>query len=177
MARKLIRRLMPDVHTIRNHRHLQFFGKRLHDPNLWHLNRHSVSGAAAIGFFMAFTPMPFQMIPAAALAIFLRVNLPISVAVVWITNPVTMPPIFYFCYNVGTWILSRPEQHFVFELSSRWLGTELQRVWQPFLLGCFIVASISALIGYLSIRALWRWHVVRDWERRKSLRAKREAAS
>lgn len=173
MAKKLIRRFMPDIHTIRTHKHLQFFGKLLHDPNLWHLNRHSVSGAAAAGLFMAFAPMPFQMIPAAALAIFLRVNFPISVALVWITNPITMPPIFYFCYKVGTWILSRPEKHFVFELSWRWLGTELERIWQPFLLGCFIVASISALLGYLSMRALWRWHVLRDWERRKRERGER----
>lgn len=173
MAKKLIRRFMPDIHIIRTHKHLQFFGKLLHDPNLWHLNRHSVSGAVAAGLFMAFAPMPFQMLPAAALAIFYRVNLPISVALVWTTNPITMPPIFYFCYKVGTWILSRPEKHFVFELSWRWLGTELGRIWQPFLLGCFIVASVSAFLGYLSMRALWRWHVVRDWEQRKRKRARR----
>ena len=78
MAKKLIRRYLPDAHKIRDHKHLRLFGTLLHDPNLWHLNRRSVAGAFAVGLFMAFVPMPFQMIPAAALAILLRVNLPIS---------------------------------------------------------------------------------------------------
>jgi hypothetical protein len=173
MAKKLIRRFMPDIHIIRTHRYLQFFGKLLHDPNLWHLNRHSVSGSVATGLFMAFVPIPFQMIPAAALAIMLRLNLPIAVALVWITNPITMPPVFYFCYKVGTWVLSRPEKRFSFELSWHWLGTELARIWEPFLLGCFIVGTVSAVIGYSSARALWRWHVIRDWERRRRERADR----
>jgi uncharacterized protein len=170
MARRLIKRFMPDVHTIRTHRHLQIFGTLLHDPNLWHLNRHSVSDAFAIGLFMAFVPMPFQMIPAAALAIYLRANLPISVALVWITNPFTMAPIFYFCYKLGTWVLGAKLQAFEFEISWNWLANELGQIWQPFLLGCFIVAALSSLVGYYGMQGLWRWHVVRDWERRKKSR-------
>ncbi|BAU48454.1 ATP-binding protein [Sulfurifustis variabilis] len=168
MARRLIKRWFPDPHKVRNHKHLRFFGTLLHDPNLWHLNRHSVSDAFAIGLFMAFVPMPFQMIPAAALAIYLRANLPISVALVWITNPVTMPPISYFCYLVGTWILNTPPQPFAFEPTWDWIAWELKRIWQPFLLGSFVVASLTSLAGYWSMRGLWRWHVIRDWERRKN---------
>ena len=74
MAKKLIRRYLPDPHKIRDHKHLRLFGTLLHDPNLWHLNRRSVSGAFAVGLFMAFVPMPFQMIPAAALAILLSTS-------------------------------------------------------------------------------------------------------
>lgn len=177
MAKKLIRRFMPDIHTIRTHRYLQFFGKLLHDPNLWHLNRRSVSGGVAAGLFMGFVPVPFQMIPAAALAILFRLNLPITVALVWVTNPITMPPVFYFCYKVGTWVLGRPEKHFTFELTWHWLGTELVRIWEPFLLGCFIVGLISGLLGYFSMRALWRWHVIRDWERRGRERAGRTVSN
>ncbi len=164
---------MPDVHKIRAHKHLRFFGRLLHDPNLWHLNRRSAAGAFAIGLFMAFVPMPFQMIPAAALAIVFRVNLPISVTLVWITNPVTMPPLFYFCYKVGAWILNRPVKDFAFELTWQWLTTELSLFWQSFLFGCLIVASASSLAGYLGIRALWRWHVIRQWERRRHTRVKK----
>jgi len=56
----------------------------------------------AVGLFCAFVPLPIQMLLAAAAAIIFRVNLPISVGLVWITNPVTIPPMFYFCYKVGT---------------------------------------------------------------------------
>ena len=39
MTRKIIKRYMPDAHKVRTHKHLRIFGKRLHEPNLWHLNR------------------------------------------------------------------------------------------------------------------------------------------
>lgn len=177
MAKKFIRRYLPDPHKIRDHKHLRLFGKLLHDPNLWHLNRHSVSGAAAVGLFMAFVPMPFQMIPSAALAIYLRVNLPISVALVWLTNPITTPPIFYFCYQLGAWVLQTPVQPVTFELSWEWLTSELQRFWKPFLLGSLIVSTASAAAGYFGMQRLWRWHVIRDWEKRKRKRSKRTSTS
>ncbi|MDH5777262.1 MAG: DUF2062 domain-containing protein, partial [Gammaproteobacteria bacterium] len=80
MPKKFIQRYMPDHDKIRQHPHLnKMFGTLLHDPNLLHLNRRSVSGAFFIGLFMAFVPMPFQMVPAAALAIYFRTNLPISI--------------------------------------------------------------------------------------------------
>lgn len=172
MAKKLFRRYLPDHHKIRDHKHLRLFGTLLHDPNLWHLNRRSASGAFAVGLFMAFVPMPFQMIPAAALAILFRVNLPIAVALVWITNPITMPPIFYFCYSLGAWLLDTPVHAVGYEFSWEWATTELIRIWKPFMLGSFLVAAVCSVVGYLGIRALWRWHVIRDWEKRKRERAK-----
>ena len=98
---------MPDHQTIKEHKHLKIFGKLLHDGNLWHLNRRSVSGAFAVGLFCAFVPIPSQMILAAAIAIIIRVNLPISVALVWISNPITMPPIFYAAYKFGAYVMGQ----------------------------------------------------------------------
>jgi len=46
MPRRTIRRLLPKPHAIRDHKSLRLVRERLHDPNLWHLNRHSVSVAA-----------------------------------------------------------------------------------------------------------------------------------
>ena len=174
MAKKIFKRFLPDMHKIRNHKHLRIFGTLLHDANLWHLNRYSASGAFAVELFVAFVPMPFQMIPATALAIYFRVNLPISVVLVWITNPITIPPVFYFCYKLGAWVLGRSVKVFVFEPTWEWLSTELSRFWQPFLLGCFIVSTLSALIGYFAIHAAWRWHVINNWEKRKLARAMRK---
>jgi len=151
---------MPDHHTIRSHKHLQIFGRLLHDANLWHFNRRSVSGAFAIGLFCAFIPLPLQMVIAAAIAILVRVNLPISVSLVWITNPVTIPPIFYAAYKTGALVLGQEALTSDYQLTAEWFKEQLHLIWQPFLLGCLICGIISAFIAYTSIRLLWRLHII-----------------
>ncbi len=175
MPKKIIKRFLPDPKKIRDHKHLQIFGKLIHEPNLWHLNRRSVSGAFSVGLFMALVPVPFQMILAAAAAILLRVNLPISVALVWITNPLTMPAIFYCAYKFGAWVLDTPVREIEFELSTEWLMTQLDDIWAPFLLGCFLIGLLLAAISNIVIRWLWRSHVIRGWkERRRRRKARRQ---
>ncbi|MGB7934177.1 MAG: DUF2062 domain-containing protein [Gammaproteobacteria bacterium] len=176
MPKKLIKRYLPDHQTLRTHRHLQVFGARLHDPNLWHLNRRSASGAFAVGLFVAFVPIPLQMLLAAALAILARVNLPVSVALVWITNPITLPPVFYICYRVGAWILNEPGPAPNFEFSMEWLQSELAFIWQPFLLGSLLTGIASAVLGYCTVRGLWRLNLTRYHRRRKLMRAARESS-
>lgn len=167
MAKKLFKKYLPNIKTIKEHKHLKIFGKLLHDPNLWHLNRYSVSTAFSVGLFFAFVPVPFQMVLAAAMAILVRSNLPISAALVWITNPLTMVPMFYSCFKLGAFILGQEPRGFQFELSFEWLFGGLLHIWQPFLLGCFIAGSISALVGNFIVRLLWRYSVTKDWRARK----------
>lgn len=174
MPKKFIKRYMPDTEKIRNNKQLnKVFGTLLHDPNLLHLNRRSVSMAFLVGLFMAFVPLPSQMIMAAAVAIYIRCNLPISVALVWISNPVTMPPIFYFAYKVGATILNIPERVFTFELSWGWLGTELAAIWEPFLLGCLVCGLVFGVLGFGLIRLLWRLHIISAIKNRKENRSKK----
>lgn len=165
--KNLIKRYLPDEETLKNSKSLGMFGRFVLAPNLWHLNKRSVSGAFAIGLFCAFIPVPFQMALAIAGALIFRVNLPISVALVWITNPITMPPIFYFTYLVGTWILDTPVMEVEFALTMEWLKTGFTAIWQPFLLGCLVSGLTSALIGFLTIRLLWRYLVIKNWQKRK----------
>lgn len=106
-------------------------------------------------------PIPFQMVLAAAVSIFIRSNLPISVVLVWITNPLTMAPMFYFAYALGTWMLNTPTNQFTFELSFQWLMSEMLVIWKPFLTGCFSLAAVSGIAGFFTIRMLWRLHIVR----------------
>lgn len=174
MPKKFIQRYMPDHHTVRQHRYMQVFGDLLHDPNLWHLNRRSASGAFAVGLFIAFMPIPFQMLLAGGVAILARVNLALSVALVWLTNPVTMPPIFYFAYKVGAWLMDVPPREFHFELSNEWLIAELGASWLPLLLGSTVLGAMSGLAGFALIRGLWRIRLVRHARRKKRARARRE---
>lgn len=173
MPRRFIKRYMPDHKKIRSHKHLKFLGTLLHDPNILHINRRSVSGAFSVGLFMAFVPVPFQMILAAVGAIVARVNLPISVGLVWITNPLTMPPMFYGAYKVGAWTLGLPTREIQFQLSGEWLIHELGAVWQPFLLGCLVCGVVCAVVSNIAIRGFWRLHVSRNWRNRRAERRKK----
>ena len=167
MPKKTLQRFMPDHRKIREHRHLQFLGRMLHHPHLWHLNRHSVAGAFSVGLFVAFIPIPFQMVLAAILAILFHTNMPISVTLVWVSNPVTMPALFYFAYMIGASILDVAIKRVTFELSVDWLMTSLHTIWEPFLLGCLVLATSCALLSNILMRILWRMQVMRNWEARK----------
>ncbi len=164
--RKFLSKIFPS-HRIRDEASVSIFGELLHDQNIWHLNKKSVAGAFAIGLFCAFIPLPFQMVIAAGLAIIMRCNLPISVALVWATNPLTMPALFYIAYRVGTWLTRTYLSPFEFELSLNWLFTELRERWHPFLVGCLFMGSLFSLIGYIAVRVLWRIHVISFWKNRK----------
>jgi len=167
---------MPDGHTVRKHRYVSIFGTLLHDPNLWHFNRRSVSGGFAVGLFVAFMPIPFQMVFAAAIAIGSRVNLIVSVALCWVTNPITIPVLFYGAYKLGNQLLGEKGGEFEFEASWPWLQESLGAIWQPFLLGCFILAVFASVFGSLVIRAMWRWQVTQNWIARRKLRHIRKKA-
>ncbi len=168
MPRKFIQRYMPDHKKIRDQKCLSFLGTCLHNPELWHLNRHSVAGAFFIGILCAFIPLPFQMVFAAILAILFRVNIPISVALVWLTNPLTMPPLFFFAYEVGETILGLEDtDDFLFVPSWDWLLHLFADNWEPFLLGCLVTGLTFALIGYFTVHILWRAHVTYRWRQRR----------
>ena len=158
---------MPDHQKLKEHKQLKIFGTLLHSPDLWHLNRRSIAGAFGVGLFMAWVPVPFQMVLAAAAAIFFSVNLPVSVGLVWVSNPITMPPLFWFAHWVGAAVLGTPPVAVEFELSYQWLETILPQIWQPFLLGCLINGIASALLGYYGMRAFWIWYVQRRWKQRQ----------
>lgn len=167
MPRRFFKKHLPDHNALREHKHLRLISPLLSDPNILHLNRRSVSGAVFVGLFLAWVPVPFQMLLAALAALAVRVNLPIAVAMVWISNPITMPPFFYFAYRVGAWMLDQAPMGFEFELSLEWLGKSLGMIWQPFLLGCFVLGVVCSLIGGYSVKFFWRWKVKQSWKERK----------
>jgi len=172
MLKEFIKRFSPDPQKLREQKSLKIFGHLLYNPNLWGLNRRSASGAFAIGLFMAMMPIPTQMFFAAALAILCKVNLPLSVALVWITNPLTMPFIFYGTYKLGAFVMNIPPHPFYFELSWTFISQQLSQIGPALFLGSFICGVIVSIIGYFSIRLLWRYQVARNWQRR-SLRARK----
>ncbi|MGI2260310.1 DUF2062 domain-containing protein [Shewanella sp. GXUN23E] len=167
MPKKLLQRYIPKPETLKQHKHLKMFGDLLHNNNLWVLNRKSVPGAFAVGLFTAWIPIPFQMVLAAALAIVFKVNVPVSVALVWITNPLTMPVMFYVAYLLGASLLGVDASHFEFEASWAWIKASLTTIGPSFLLGCAVMAISWAAAGYFILRNMWKYATLMKWQRRK----------
>lgn len=167
MPKRLFKKFSPHPDTITQNKYMRYLGSSLFLPALWHFNRHSVAKAFAIGLACMWIPFPGQSIIAAALAIFFRANIPMSVALVFVTNPVTGPPMFYGAYVIGARLLDQPQiPHF--EMNIEWLEQTLGQIWEPMVVGCLVVALISALIGYYGIQAFWRFHVNQRLRERRS---------
>ena len=129
-----------------------------------------MGNACFVGLFCAFIPIPGQTLIALAAAIALRCNLPIVLVLVQVTNPITIPPMFFFAYRLGAWLLGAEVAVTEFDLSWDSLFGQLVRLWQPLLLGSLICGWVSGITLMLSARLLWRLHVIRRWRRRRDLR-------
>jgi uncharacterized protein (DUF2062 family) len=167
MPKKLLKRYLPDPAKIREIKALGFLGDKLYSPNLWHLNRRSVSRAFAIGLWAMYTPpLPWQQVIAAIGAIYFNANLPIAVALVWITNPLTWVPMYYFAYKIGA--MAMGEESFTFDQCSGLFSIEKAlQLGTPLLVGCLILMTVGGLVGYFGIQLLWRQSVRHAMQLRK----------
>ena len=163
MSKKIIQRFLPSADHIHKNKQLTWlFGHHLRRPELWHLNRRSVAGAFAVGIFVAFLPIPLQMVAAGLLAIVLRVHLLISVVLVWITNPVTIVPLYLLAYRLGARFSTNPEKPPV-NVGLQWFLDH----YNTLLLGCLLLGITAASLSYLLVSQLWRLHIVQRWKERR----------
>lgn len=141
---------------LREQWYLAPFDHLLHDPDLWGIRRRSVVPAFSLGLFVAFMPFPGHPVIAALLALALRVNIPVAVITTFVSNPLTMGPMFFVAYQIGGELLNVPPQPFDFELSLEWVTEKFVIIWQPLMLGCVLLGSIAALAGYVVLDLIWR---------------------
>lgn len=165
-----LKKHLPSRSQIRSLRAFKPLRRWIFDYDLWHLNKRSVSKGASIGVACAFVPLPGQMVIAAVLAVFFRGNLPLAVAGPWITNPLTLGPIFFFTYKVGTWILGADTTATEFDVPGNWWMEDIRQIFWPLLLGSFICGLVSALAAFATVRLVWRLNVVKRWEIRRRRR-------
>ena len=167
MAKNVIKRIFPKLDSVKEEKILKVFGPAVLQPNLWHINKKSVSRGFAIGAFCAFLPIPgIQMILAAFLSITFAANLPLAVILTWITNPFTYIPIVYFAIKIGGIFINA---EFTYEIKNEQINifTDLMQYWEPLFLGSFILSIISSLLSYILIRVYWRYYVIKVWSKRK----------
>lgn len=157
MLRHKLNKLIPTRRKIRRYKYLNVFGQLHLNPELWQLHPNSVANAVSIGLFTCFMPIPFQMLMAATLAIIFRANLPISVSLVWISNPITFSPMFYFAYKLGNSILIFAPNVLANQLIiSSLLPERWVQLWKPLIIGLVACGMLSAVIGNIIVRITWR---------------------
>ena len=181
MPRKHFRKYLPSHESIQENRFFSRFGRFLQHPNLWHLNRRSVSGGVAVGLFAGLLPAPLQMLTAGLLSVPLRVNLPVAILMTLYTNPFTIVPIYWAAYEIGSLFITgpgnmTPPPAFSFAELGAWLGS----VWKwamyygkPLALGLLVLGAALALVGYIAVYYGWGEWVRMTWRRRKKKRAAR----
>jgi len=170
LRRALQSRLLKPVDLAQN-RWLSWLGHRLHDPNLWHFGRRSVSRAAGIGMLIAFFPIPIHMLLVTPIALVLGINLPVMIAAVWVTNPITWVPVFYFAYRLGSLVIGHSAMTLeALNLSADWASFRhaLAEIWLPMCVGSAICGIVCGCLAYVVVESAWRLSVIRRWRAREA---------
>lgn len=170
MLKDRLLKFLPKPERLRENRALKPVAHLLQRKELWQVNRRSVSNAVFVGLFCAFIPVPSQMLLAAIISVFMRANLPISVALVWITNPITIAPMFYFSYRLGAWLLGTTATSLEGSFTLSWLFENLAAISGPLLLGSVLCGWVLGTTGYIAARIIWRSKVMEKWRQRRKLR-------
>ena len=87
--------------TSKSNKLKSFIKKYKIPPEYLSTNRKMVSRGVFLGLLIAFIPMPMQMALVLAFMPFFRFNVPIALAMRWLSNPFTMPPMYYVEYLTG----------------------------------------------------------------------------
>jgi len=166
MPRRWLKRFLPQRHTVDERWFLRPFRALLHDPALWALHRRNVLRATAVGIICAFVPIPGQSALAGLLALYFRVNVPVALLASLVSNPVTVGPLYYGAYRIGLVILGdHPSAEApTVPPASSW--SQLGDVVAPLLIGCALLAALSAAIAWLLINWLWVSAIRRQLRRR-----------
>jgi len=125
-------------------------------------NRRMVSKAVLLGLLIAFIPMPMQMLAVISLMPFFKFNVPIALAMCWMSNPLTMPPMYYAEYLTGSFILGiKPEP---VEMTLEWFSSNMDNIFIPLYTGTAIFSLVGAFSAYWAVNHFWRGSVKKDKE-------------
>lgn len=128
-------------------------------------NRRSVCNALFIGIFIGLIPMPFQMLLVLAMVPFFKFNVPLAISMVWLSNPLTMPFMYYIEYKTGAFLLGLSPLHV--ELTMTWFHNNIGQIFTPLYIGTlFYCLTLSPSVYFLTN---WLWiHSVKEEQKKKS---------
>lgn len=130
------------------------------------INRKMVSRAMLVGLFIAFIPMPMQMLAIILVTPFFRFNVPIAISLVWITNPFTMPFIYYIEYLTGNLLLMQEGVSDI-QLTMEWFEKNIGDIFIPLYVGTFFYSFLFSIGGYYLVNWLWVLSVNSEKKKKK----------
>jgi hypothetical protein len=168
-------RHIPTRDSVQENRLLRPFARHLSHSSLWRMNRRSLPRGVALGLFVGVIIPFMHMVIAAILAIPLRANVAVAAAVTWVVNPLTIPPLYYAAYRIGSWELHH-DATLVNPAAAERFSSELSRLlfWVhqasgPIAVGVLTIAAVVASIGYFGSAVAWRF-ILRGRRRRSQVR-------
>ena len=130
------------------------------------INRKSISKGVFIGLFLGFIPMPMQMLAVLSITPFIKFNVPIAISMVWLSNPITMPFMYYMEYQTGNFLLGNESLSNI-ELTLDWFSNNWDKIIMPLYIGTIPYSiGISGMI-YFIINKLWIDSVKKETSQRK----------
>lgn len=120
----------------------------------FNINRKMVTRGVFVGLFWGFIPMPMQMLAVVATTPFIRFNVPISIAMVWLSNPFTMPPMYYIEYLTGNFILGHENIKDI-ELTLEWFSANIGDIFIPLYVGTAFYSIVVSTLIYFVLNWLW----------------------
>jgi uncharacterized protein len=155
-------RHIPTRDSIHRYRALRPFAPHLSQPALWRLTRRSVPRGVALGLFVGVIIPFMHTLIAAILAIPFRANVAVAAAFTLLVNPLTIPPMYYAAYRIGSWELHY-DATLVNPATAERFSSELSRAlfWihhasGPIAVGVLTIAALAAVIGYFGAALLFR---------------------
>ena len=169
-------RHIPTRETVHEHRLLRPFAHHLSNAALWRMTRRSVPRGVAVGLFVAVL-IPFMHTVIAALtAIPARANVAVAAVVTLVVNPLTIPPMYYAAYRIGSWEL-RHDSTLVNAAAAERFSSELSRFlfWihhasGAIALGILTMAVVCAAVGYIATSFGWAIWSRGRWRNRREAR-------
>jgi uncharacterized protein (DUF2062 family) len=182
----VIRRYTPSAESLRQSRWLRLLGPRAREAQAWRFDRRRVARGVAIGAFTAVLIPVGQILAAVIAALLLRASPLAAATATFISNPLTIGPIYYGAYQLGAVLLKLAGLRAVAaavpnDPAGEWLGVGWSMFLshtQPLLLGVPLLAATAGAIGYLATQQIWRRRVLaRRRARRAAFRANAVAAA
>jgi uncharacterized protein (DUF2062 family) len=112
--------------------------------------------------------LPLHLTLCLVLGIVFRLNLPVLIATVFISNPLTWFPQVAGSIWLGAKLMGMNLMPMLHDMSHRNLRAQIHQLWEPLLLGALVLGVCAAAVGYLLGQCIWRGRVIYRLHRRRA---------